>query len=44
MSEKKGKFITIGQIDMTGVIGPHEKELRAILKKKLNTLKNPVIL
>ena len=41
MSEKKGKFITIGQIDMTGVIGPHEKELRAILKKKIKHFKEP---
>jgi hypothetical protein len=34
MSQEKKKFITIGQIDATGVRGPHEKELEDISKNK----------
>ena len=30
MVEKKRKFWTVGQIDATGVRGPHEKELEDI--------------
>ncbi len=31
---RKQKFMTIGQIDATGVTGPHEKELREICVRK----------
>ena len=34
MSSEKKKFMTIGQIDATGVRGPHEKELEDISKMK----------
>ncbi|MBD3197144.1 MAG: hypothetical protein GF317_18965 [Candidatus Lokiarchaeota archaeon] len=34
MSEKKSKYWTVGQIDATGVRGPHEKELEDISKAK----------
>ncbi len=34
MPNEKKKFMTIGQIDATGVIGPHEKELKDISKIK----------
>ncbi len=34
MSNEKKKFITIGQIDATGVRGPHEKELKDISNNK----------
>ena len=34
MTDGKRKFFTVGQIDATGVRGPHEKELEDISKKK----------
>ena len=34
MSNEKKKFMTIGQIDATGVRGPHEKELEDISRNK----------
>jgi len=34
MAEKKIKYWTVGQIDATGVRGPHEKELEDISKSK----------
>ena len=34
MSQKERKFITVGQIDATGVRGPHEKELEDISNAK----------
>ena len=34
MSNDKKKFMTVGQIDATGVRGPHEKELEDISKNK----------
>jgi len=40
MPLKKRKFLTIGQIDATGVRGPHEKELEDISKAKFNLFTN----
>ncbi len=34
MADKKRKFWTVGQIDATGVRGPHEKELEDISNAK----------
>ncbi|MHA2008806.1 MAG: hypothetical protein ACXABO_10040 [Promethearchaeota archaeon] len=34
MAQDKSKYMTIGQIDATGVRGPHEKELEDISKSK----------
>ncbi|MFW9895717.1 MAG: hypothetical protein ACFFD7_07925 [Candidatus Thorarchaeota archaeon] len=34
MTQEKRKFMTVGQIDATGVRGPHEKELEDISKAK----------
>ncbi|MHA2184064.1 MAG: hypothetical protein ACXAAI_03610 [Promethearchaeota archaeon] len=34
MSNEKRKFVTVGQIDATGVRGPHEKELEDVSKSK----------
>ena len=34
MADNKRKFWTVGQIDATGVRGPHEKELEDISKMK----------
>lgn len=34
MAQDKRKFMTIGQIDATGIRGPHEKELEDISKSK----------
>jgi hypothetical protein len=39
MSSEKNKFVTIGQIDATGVRGPHEKELEDI-----STMKYPIFI
>ena len=34
------KYVTIGQIDATGIKGPHEKELEDILRNKITIFKN----
>ena len=34
MLNEKRKFVTVGQIDATGVRGPHEKELEDVSKSK----------
>jgi hypothetical protein len=36
---KKAKYLTVGQIDSTGVRGPHEKELRDISNAKVDMFK-----
>jgi len=40
MSQKKREFMTIGQIDATGIRGPHEKELEDIGKNKIDSFKD----
>jgi hypothetical protein len=40
MPSEKREFITIGQIDATGVRGPHEKELEDISKSKFSNFIN----
>ena len=40
MPSERRKFITIGQIDATGVRGPHEKELEDISKAKFSNFMN----
>ena len=40
MTEKKVKYWTVGQIDATGVRGPHEKELEDISSAKTPLFNN----
>ena len=40
MEKKKRDFMSIGQIDATGVRGPHEKELEDISNNKVSLFKN----
>ena len=40
MPSEKRQFMTIGQIDATGVRGPHEKELEDISKSKISNFIN----
>ena len=37
---KNKKFITVGEIDATGVRGPHKKELKDLSKNKALLFKN----